>query len=121
MTGTAEVEAILAALPETQRAALQHLRETVLALVPDAEETISYSMPAVRYRGRVLVSYTGFKTHCSLFPMGSEVIDRHAALLAPFRTAKGTLQFTPERPIPDDVVELIVRERMAQVDARKRG
>ncbi len=117
-SATAQIDAILAALPETQRAALQALRETIATTAPDAEETISYSMPAFRYRGRALVSYSAFKTHCSFFPMSGETIDAHRDELADFRTAKGTLQFTPEHPIPRDLVERIVRERMAQIDAR---
>jgi uncharacterized protein YdhG (YjbR/CyaY superfamily) len=74
-------------------------------------------MPAFRYRGRALVSYAGFRTHCSLFPMGSSVIEAHRAELADFIAAKGTLHFTPEHPIPSDLVRTIVRERMAQIDA----
>ncbi len=117
-SATAQIDAILAALPETQRAVLQALRETIAATAPEAEETISYSMPAFRYHGRALVSYSAFKTHCSFFPMSAELIERMAPELAGFVTAKGTLQFTPERQIPRALVERIVRERMAQIDAK---
>jgi uncharacterized protein YdhG (YjbR/CyaY superfamily) len=117
---TAQIEAHLAALPAEQRAALQRLRETIAAAAPEAEETISYGMPAFRYHGRALVSYSGFKAHNSLFPMGSAIIDRHAEEFAGFATSKGTLRFTAEHPIPKALVELIVRERMAQIDARPR-
>jgi uncharacterized protein YdhG (YjbR/CyaY superfamily) len=115
---TAQIEARLAGMLEGQRAALQHLRETIAAAAPEAVETISYGMPAFQYHGRTLVSYDGFKRHCSLFPMGSEVIERHIEKFAAFATTKGTLHFTPERPIPNDLVELIVRERMARIDSR---
>ncbi len=115
---TTQIDAVLAALPADQRAALQTLRETIAAAAPGAEETISYGMPAFRYHRRTLISYAGFKDHCSLFPMGSEIIDAHAAEFAEFRVSKGTLHFTPEHPIPAALVELIVRERMARIDAR---
>lgn len=114
---TAQIDAILQALPEAQRAVLQALRQTIAAAVPDAVETISYQMPAFRYRRRVLLCYAGFKDHCSLFPMGSAILDQHADAVRPFRTAKGTLHFTAERPIPRDLVEKIVRERVAAIDA----
>jgi uncharacterized protein YdhG (YjbR/CyaY superfamily) len=117
-TATAQIDLRLAAMPADQRAALQHLRTTIAAAAPEAVETISYSMPAFRYHGRALVSYDGFKTHCSFFPMGSEVIERHREEFADFATTKGTLHFTPDHPIPNDLVELIVRERMAQIDSR---
>jgi uncharacterized protein YdhG (YjbR/CyaY superfamily) len=117
-TATAQIDATLAALPADQRAALQTLRQTIAAAAPTAEEAISYGMPAFRYRKRPLVSYAAFKAHCSLFPMSSALIETHRDELAGFATAKGTLRFTPEHPLPNDVVEWIVRERMAQIDGR---
>ena len=121
LIATAWIDAKLAGLPEKQRAALQSLRETIAAAAPEAVDTISYAMPAFRYHGRVLVSYDAFKAHCSLFPMGSEILERHADKFAAFSTSKGTLHFTPEHPIPKDLIQLIVRERMAQIDARRAG
>jgi uncharacterized protein YdhG (YjbR/CyaY superfamily) len=117
-TATARIDARLGTLSEDQRAALQVLRETIATAAPDAEETISYSMPAFRYHGRALVSYDAFKTHCSLFPMSSELIEWLGDAVAGFATAKGTLQFTPAHPLPRDLVERIVRRRGAQIDGR---
>ncbi|MGZ3641143.1 MAG: iron chaperone [Candidatus Limnocylindrales bacterium] len=118
VAATAQIEATLAALPADQRAALEALRRTIAAAAPDAEEAISYSMPAFRYHGRSLVAYAAFKAHCSLFPMSAALIEAHREAFAGFATAKGTLRFTPEHPLPDELVRLIVRERMAQIDAR---
>ena len=115
---TAQIDKTLASLPPDQRAALQSLRETIAAIAPEAHETISYSMPAFRYHGRALVSYSAFKTHCSLFPMSAALIEAHHDELEGFVAAKGTLRFTPSHPIPDALVEMIVRERMTQIDAR---
>ena len=117
-TATAQIDATLAGLPADQRAALQTLRQTIAAAAPEAEETISYGMSAFRYHGRALVAYAAFKAHCSLFPMSSALIEAHRDELVGFVTAKGTLRFTPEHPLPNDLVERIVRERMAQIDAR---
>jgi len=112
------IDAILAALPDDQRDALQALRTTIAAVAPDAKEAISYGMPAFRYRGRPLVSYRAFAAHCSFFPMSGTLIDRHRDVLARFAAAKGTLRFTPGAPIPRELVEMIVLERMAEIDAR---
>ncbi|MGH2513170.1 MAG: iron chaperone [Candidatus Limnocylindrales bacterium] len=117
MDPTDQVDTILAALPAEQRAALQALRELIARLAPEAEETISYGMPGFRYRGRFLVSYAGFKGHCSLFPMSGDVVARHPEL-ATFAAGKGTYHFSAEQPIPDNLVEVVVRERMAEIDAR---
>ncbi len=118
--GTAEVEAILAGLPDDQRAALQHLRRTIAAAAPDATDGISYGAAAFRYRGRPLVSYGAAKRHCALYVMAPDVIDAHRDRLAGFDVAKGTIRFEPDRPLPDELVESIVRARIAQTDAAAR-
>ena len=97
---------------------MQVLRQTIAAAAPEAVETISYGMPAFRYHGRALVSYSAFKKHCSLFPMSAALIESYGDDLADFATAKGTLRFTPEHQLPVAIVERIVRDRMAQIDSR---
>ena len=113
---TAWINAYLAALPDRQRAALQHLHETIAEAVPEAVEAISYGMPAFRYRGRVLIWYLAAKNHCSLFPTGA-AIDAHRDELAGFDVSKGTIRFTPDHPLPMDLVARLVRSRIAQLDA----
>jgi len=115
---TAQIDAYLATLEEDKRAALRALRATIAAAAPEAVEAISYGLPAFRYHGRPLVSYHAARAHCSLFPMSGAVMGAHRARLAGFdATAKGTIRFAPERPLPVDVVASIVRDRMAEIDA----
>ena len=116
---TIRIEATLATLPPDQREALQALRATIAGAAPEAVEAISYGAPAFRYRGRPLVAYAAYKAHCSFFPMSPELIERHRDELEGYVIAKGTMQFTPEHPLPTDLVVRIVRERMAQIDARR--
>ena len=116
--GSARIDAILASAPSGQRVALQALRDMIAAAAPEAVEIISYGMPAFEYHGRAMVSYSAFKSHCSLFPMTQALILANPDRVAGFATAKGTLHFTPEHPLPRELVEWIVRERMAQIDAR---
>lgn len=116
-TATERVDAILAALPAGQRDVLESLRRTISAAAPDAEEAISYGVPAFRYRGRPLVAYSAAKRHLSFFPMGPEVIEAYRAELEGFDTAKGTIRFTPERPLPPDLVTRMVRTRVAAIGA----
>jgi uncharacterized protein YdhG (YjbR/CyaY superfamily) len=124
-SATAQIDATLAALPADQRAALQSLRETIAAVAPEAEETISYGMPAFRYHGRPMVAFAAFKGHCSLFPMSSAVVAANSAALAAFDTAtkavsKGTIRFQPDHPLPNDLIATIVLARMARIDAARR-
>ncbi len=113
---SAWIDAYLAGLPSDQRVALQSLRERIGAAAPEAVEAVSYGIPAFRYRGRPLVWYHAAKTHCALFPTGA-VIDAHRVELTGFGLAKGTIRFTPDHPLPPDLVRNLVRDRVAQVDA----
>ncbi len=116
MAGPASVDEYLTGLPEQQRAALEKLRNTIRAAAPDATETISYQMPAFKLDGRFLVSYAAFKDHCSLFP-GAAVPGELADAVKPFVAGKGTLRFTPEKPIPAALVKKVVKTRMREIEA----
>ena len=118
MTDTAQIDAILAGLPADQRAALQHLRETIARTAPDAVEAMSYGAPAFRYLGHPLVSYAAAKAHCAFYVMSPDVIVKHEADLAGFDTSKGTIRFTPDKPLPAELVAKLVRARMAESDER---
>lgn len=116
------VDAYLAALPEDERAALQKLRRQIRAAAPDATETLSYGIPTFAHHGN-LVHMAAFKAHCSFFPGSGGVTMALAEDLRGFKTAKGTIQFTPKKPIPAALVERIVKMRVAENEARagKRG
>jgi uncharacterized protein YdhG (YjbR/CyaY superfamily) len=114
----ARIDATLAALPADQRAALAAVRAQIAAAAPDAIEAISYGAPAFRYRGRPLMAYMAATAHCSLLPMSPAIVAAHLPELAGYETAKGTIRFTPDHPLPDGLVERIVHERMAEIDAR---
>jgi len=111
-----DIDAYLAALSPDKRAALQKLRRTIKTAAPEAEECISYRMPAFRSSGRLLVAYAGFTNHCSLFPCGST--KAFARDLAGYETSKGTIRFDPKKPLPAALVRKIVKARVAENDAR---
>jgi len=114
------IDEYLAHVPADKRAVLQALRKTVRAAAPQAEEVISYRMPAFRHHG-ILVYFAAFEDHCSFFP-GSVVTQRKfVAELRPFAAGKGTVHFTPEHPLPADLVERIVKARVVENEARERA
>ncbi|HEX5138861.1 MAG TPA: DUF1801 domain-containing protein [Planctomycetota bacterium] len=115
------IDAYFAGLPADQRAALLRLRKQIRAAAPGAEECISYGMPALRHGGRPLVGFSASAKHCSLFPMDGTTVAAFKAELGGFRTSKGTIRFTPDRPLPAALVRRIVKARVAQNAAGGRG
>jgi uncharacterized protein YdhG (YjbR/CyaY superfamily) len=109
------VDAYLAELPADQRETLQRLRTCVARVVPEAEELISYGMPAFKLNGRFLVSYAGWKKHCSIYPLTDAFLESHADELEGYGRTKGSLHFTPEAPLPDALLKKLVRARVADL------
>ena len=120
MAGPSDVDAYLAALPDDQRDALQKLREQITRAAPEATETISYKMPAFKDRGRFLVSYNAYKEHCSLYPGTGRMMELFGDELEPYFAGKGTLRFTPKKPIPAALVKKIVRTRLDENEELRR-
>ncbi len=109
------VDDSLADLPEPDRGCLQHVIDIARAVVPEAEEGMSYGMPALKFEGKPLVGVVRAAKHVSIFPFSPAVIDAVAGRLEGYSLSKGTIRFTPEHPLPDDVLEDIVRLRRAEI------
>ena len=109
------IDDYIAQLAPDQAAALSALRRTVAAAAPDAVEAVSYSMPAFKLGKRVLVYYAAFTDHLSVFPASGSVMDKLGPELQTYFTGKGTLQFTPQKPLPDDLVRQIVAIRRVEI------
>lgn len=116
MARDSQIDAYLATLPPDQRDALQRLRAQITRLVPDAVETMSYGMPTFKLRGRGLVYFAAWRTHCSIYPLTDAFLEAHAAELAGYARTKGSLHFTPAMPLPEPLVESLVRERVADLE-----
>ena len=101
----------LARVPQTQRRPLEQLRRVIKSVVPDAVEVISYQMPTFKLNGRMLVSYAAFAEHCSFFP-GAGPTEAHQEELKSFATSKGTVRFTPEKPLSASLVKKMVKTRI---------
>ena len=112
------VNAYLAKLPADKRASLQRLRKTIHSVLPRAEETISYGVPAVRVDGRVVVWFAAAAKHCSFFPGGA--VQDFKDKLKRFSISKGTIRFTPDQALPVTLVRKLIRARLARMN-RDRG
>ena len=109
------VDEYLAKIPEAEKAELERVRELVHATVPDAEEVKTYGMPGFKYKGKYLVSFAVFKNHLSLFPgaLPNDVLSK----LEKVTVSKGTIRFTVEHPIPEEVIQQLLIRRVAAIDS----
>ena len=109
-----EIDSYLNSIDKQQRAALNHIRDVAMDVVPDAEETFSYGMPVLKYRNKYLLGYAAFKNHLSMFP-GSGAVESLKDELKQYKTSKGTIQFTLDQPVSDAVIRKIVEARIAEI------
>ena len=107
------VDEYLAALSEDQRGALEKLRATIRAAAPNAEECISYQLPAFRQNG-MLVAFGATANHCAFYLMSSSTVETHKDELKTFDTSKGTIRFQSEKPLPVAFVRKLVKARLAE-------
>lgn len=98
------------------RAELERIRALVTRLVPSVEETISYRMPTLKYKDRALVYFTASKKHMSFYP-SSWALDELRDRLSGYKTTEHAVQFTLENPLPDELIEDLVRVHVRDIDA----
>jgi uncharacterized protein YdhG (YjbR/CyaY superfamily) len=103
-------------LPADQRRALTTLRAQIKAAAPNAEEYIGYGLAGFKVNGRPLIYMGAAKNHCAIY--GARADASLSDKLKGFKQSKGTIQFTPDKPIPAAVVKLIVKARLAALEQR---
>ena len=106
------VDQYIAAFPADVKKRMQQLRKTIKAAAPKADELISYQMPGYKYFG-MLVYFAAFKNHIGFYPGAGGILEFYK-MLASFKSAKGSVQFPHDRPIPFDIISKIVKFRVKQ-------
>jgi uncharacterized protein YdhG (YjbR/CyaY superfamily) len=114
-----EIDEYLGALGEPERTTLAQLRETILAIVPDAEQCISYGMPAFKLKGKTIAGFAAFKSHLSYLPHSGSVISRLAEETEGYTKTKGSLHFAVDAPLPKKLVKKLLEVRMAEAFGSK--
>jgi uncharacterized protein YdhG (YjbR/CyaY superfamily) len=114
------IDEYLAYQPEKVMEVLENLRQIIRETAPEAEEVISYGIPAYKYHG-MLVYFAAYKKHCSLFAGNGALTEQMEEQLKAYKTSKGTIQFTVEKPIPDELVRKIVKIRMKQNEEKMKN
>ena len=115
-----EIDDYLSGVEEPKRSTLQALRRTILEVIPDAEQGISYGMPAFRIRGKTVAGFAAFKNHLSYLPHSGTVLGQIADHLAGYTMTKGSLHFPVDRPLPKAVVKKLIAVRLSEAKGRSR-
>jgi uncharacterized protein YdhG (YjbR/CyaY superfamily) len=110
-----EIDAYLAKLGEPKRTTLSELRQTIHDIIPDAEQCISYRMPAFRLQGRVVAGFAAFTNHLSYLPHSGSVLSELGDDLAGYVSTPGALHFPVDQPLPRSLVEKLIEVRLRQV------
>ena len=114
----------LKSVPEDRRRALQDLRAKIRAVVPDAEECISYRIPAFRLNGMVVAGFCATSKGCSYFPFSGSTLKTLARDLGHYDQTKSSLHLTTDKPLSAALVRKLIKTRIKEMrdrDARLSG
>jgi len=106
------VDQYISGFPASTKKLLKTMRKTIRDAAPDAEEVISYNMPAFRQNG-MLVFYAGYKGHIGFYPVSS-AIRQFKKDLEPYEQSKGTIRFPLDQPVPVNLITKIVKFRLQE-------
>jgi uncharacterized protein YdhG (YjbR/CyaY superfamily) len=115
-----EIDAYLETVPASQREALSLLRAKILSAVPDAEEGISYRVPAFRIDGAVVAGFASFTNHMSYLPFSGSILSQMPDEIATYSHTKSALHFTEDLTLSDELVRRLVSLRRAEICQRGR-
>ena len=107
------VDEYIACFPREIQKILTRIRNIILEYAPDAVESIAYKMPAYKTFGKTLIYFAGFKNHIGIYATPSGHIE-FANELAKFKHGKGSVQFPLDKPIPYDLIRMIVEFRVEE-------
>ena len=110
-----DIDTYLDTVGEPERTTLEELRRSILAIIPDAEQCISYGMPAFKVRGKTVAGFAAFKSHLSYLPHSGSVLDKLHGDLAGYQRTKGSLHFAIDEPLPPGLVNKLVSTRMQEL------
>jgi uncharacterized protein YdhG (YjbR/CyaY superfamily) len=109
-----DVDQYLADLAEPKRTTLARLRQTILEILPDAEQGISYGLPAFKVQNKTIAGFAAFKNHLSYLPHSGSVFPQLQDELKGYVFSAGALRFGIDEPLPAPLVEKLIAVRLKQ-------
>ena len=118
MRKSRSIERYIGGRPAAVQPTLRKLRATIKRAAPQAEECISYGIPAFRVNRRLLVFFGAWTNHCAFYPGSTATLKNFQNELRNFQTRKGTIRFSPDKPLPVALVKKLVKTRIAENNDR---
>jgi len=109
-----DVDSYIASFPQATQEKLEEMRRIIKTNAPKAEESISYQMPYYKYKQR-LVYFAGYEHHIGLYIVG-RVMEEFKKELAEYKTAKATIRFPLDKPLPKVLIKNIIKAAVAEID-----
>lgn len=113
-----DVDGYLAGLEEPKRSTLEEMRRRILEVVPEAEQALSYSVPAFKVEGRVIAGLAAFTNHLSYLPHSGSVLAQLSDELSGFDQTKSALHFAIDQPLPRDLVKSLIMTKLSESGLR---
>ena len=114
-----DVDEYLQGVEEPKRSTLEALRVTILEVVPEAEQVISYRVPAFRVDGKTVAGFAAFRDHLSYLPFSGSVLPQLASELEGYAMTKSALHFPVDRPLPKALVQRLIAVRLREARGDK--
>lgn len=115
------VDEYIASQPATVKSILKRVRSSIRKALPEAEEVISYQIPAYKLHGARVLYFAGWKRHYSLYPAGERLVAEFRDELAPYEVNKGTIRFPLSQPVPVKLIGRIAQFRAGEAAHREKA
>jgi uncharacterized protein YdhG (YjbR/CyaY superfamily) len=112
------IDDYLRTVPEDRRRSLEDLRAKIRSVVPDAEECISYRIPAFRFHGAIVAGFHATMKGCSYFPFSGSTLKTVSRFVRAYEQTKSALHFASDKPLPITLVRRLIKARIAEIEER---
>ena len=113
------IDEYIANAPSEVRPILEEVRQTILDVIPDAEEAISYDMPTFNLNGSYVIYFAGWKKHVAMYPVTGTMAAKLKEELAGYKGSKNSIHFPLSKPMPIDLIKKIVEAKLAETPRKR--
>lgn len=113
-----DIDNFLASVDEPKKSTLEEVRRRILEIVPDAEQTIKYNMPAFMLNGKCFACIAPFKNHLNYSPYSGNVLSQLGKELDGYVVSKGSMQFAIDKPLPKTLLKKLIKIRLDEIDGK---